>query len=56
METTIDGHLARIQLNPKVATFAFHNPTIAWQRGSFSDIQRGHRDYSEAMKAPDNSH
>lgn len=46
--TAIDGYLAAY-IQPKCNTYAFH-PPLAWQRGSFSDIQNGWRDYSKDMK------
>ncbi|GJQ57565.1 MAG: glycosyltransferase family 25 protein [Candidatus Scalindua sp. AMX11] len=44
----IDGYLG-VSIQPKCNTYAFH-PPIIWQRASFSDVQRGHRDYVNMMK------
>ena len=46
--TAIDGYLGAY-IQAQCNAYAFH-PTLAWQRGSFSDIQQGHRDYSLMMK------
>jgi len=47
--TAIDGYLGVDVQGETDFTYAFH-PPLAWQRASFSDIQKGHRDYSEMMK------
>ena len=47
--TAVDGYLAAA-VQPKCNAYAF-NPPLAWQRGSYSDIQSGYRDYSKSMKA-----
>jgi GR25 family glycosyltransferase involved in LPS biosynthesis len=46
--TAVDGYLAAV-VQPKCNAYAFNAP-LAWQRGSHSDIQNAHRDYSEDMK------
>jgi len=44
-----DGHLRKLQQTLNVYAF---NPPMAWQISEYSDIQHGHRDYSEQMKKP----
>lgn len=46
--TAIDGYLGAY-IQPKCITYAYH-PPVAWQRASYSDIQKGDRDYSNMMK------
>ena len=46
--TAIARYLAAY-IQPKCKSYAFH-PPLAWQRASYSDIQNGHRDYSNMMK------
>jgi hypothetical protein len=46
--TAVDGYLAAY-IQPKCKPYVFH-PPLVWQRGSFSDIQLGDRDYSDMMK------
>jgi glycosyl transferase, family 25 len=45
---TLDGYYA-VQIQSICNSYCF-NPPLAWQTGSFSDIQKGHRDYSDMMK------
>mgnify|MGYP000185569833 CR=1 FL=1 len=44
----IDAYLGAY-IQPHCKTYAFH-PPLAWQRASYSDIQKGHRDYSNMMR------
>ena len=44
----IDTYLGAY-IQPKLKTYAYH-PPLAWQRASYSDVQNGHRDYSNMMK------
>lgn len=44
----IDTYLGAY-IQPNLNTYAYH-PPLAWQRASHSDVQNGHRDYSEMMK------
>ena len=46
--TAIDGYLGAY-IQPKTNTYSF-DPPLAWQRGSYSNIANGYRDYSEMMK------
>jgi GR25 family glycosyltransferase involved in LPS biosynthesis len=46
--TAIDGYLGAY-IQPNCVTYSYH-PPVAWQRASYSDIQKGDRDYSNMMK------
>ncbi len=46
--TAVDGYLGAY-VQSQCNTYAFH-PPLAWQRPSFSDIVKDHRDYSDMMK------
>ena len=46
--TAVDTYLAS-RVQPKTNSYCFH-PPLAWQRGSYSNVQNGNRDYSKLMK------
>ena len=46
--TAVDSYLAS-RIQHKTNSYAFH-PPLTWQRSSFSDVQKGNRNYSEMMR------